>query len=503
MQRVPNPNRKCDYMRCSGILMHLSSLPSPYGIGTMGKAAYEYADFLHEAGQHYWQILPIGPTSYGDSPYQAFSTCAGNPYFIDLDLLIEDGLLDQETVDAVDWENHSKRVDYGFQFYHRYNILYQAYLRGRDRYAQEVEAFRMENPWVQDYAFFMAMKRSRNMEAWSTWPEEVRLRRPGAVDTYSIALSEDIRFFVFLQFLFYRQWNALRNYVHSKGIEIIGDLPIYVPYDSCDVWANPHLFQLDETGTPTGVAGCPPDYFAVDGQLWGNPLYNWERMAQDGYQWWKERIVAASKLFDVIRIDHFRGLESYWSVPYGDPTARNGRWVKGPGHHFIWAMKEAFPHLRLIAEDLGFLTPEVIQLQHDSGFPGMKVLEFAFDSREPGNYLPHRYDTNCICYTGTHDNETLAQWLAHASEPVVEYAMEYLGSKRREDCHWDLIRAGMASVADTFIAQMQDYLELGDGCRMNTPSTLSTENWSWRMEKGAATHELAQKIRKMCELYER
>ena len=490
-------------MRSSGILLHISSLPSPYGIGTLGKAAYEFADFLHDAGQHYWQILPIGPTSYGDSPYQSFSTCAGNPYFIDLELLRDDGLILQEELDSIDWAAHEERVDYGFQFSVRFDLLYHAFERGRDRYAREVEDFRAENPWVEEYALYMAVKRSRGMVSWEQWPEEIRLRRPGAVETYATVLAEDMNFFIFLQFLFFRQWDALRSYVHDKGIEIIGDLPIYVPYDSCDVWANPSLFQLDVQGVPTGVAGCPPDYFAKDGQLWGKPLYDWQKMSADGYLWWKKRIRAASRLFDVIRIDHFRGLESYWSVPYGEETARNGKWVKGPDHDFIRALKESFPELRLIAEDLGFLTPEVIRLQKDSGFPGMKVLEFAFDPREPSNYLPHRYERNCICYSGTHDNETLVQWQAAQSDETLAYTMEYLGVSDEKDLTWGILRAGMASVADTFIAQMQDYLGLGAQSRMNEPGTVSQKNWSWRLKKTDLTPELAQKIRRLTSMYER
>ena len=483
--------------------MHISSLPSPYGIGTLGKAAYDFADFLHAAGQHYWQILPIGPTSYGDSPYQSFSTCAGNPYFIDLDTLVEDGLLTREEVDAVDWGEDSGRVDYGFQFRVRFDLLYQAYRRGRTRDFDATQRFREQNPWVEEYALYMAVKRSRGMKSWEYWPEEIRLRRSGAVETYGIVLAEDTNFFIYLQYLFYQQWDRLRKYVHDLGIQIIGDLPIYVPYDSCDVWANPHLFQLDEQGQPTGVAGCPPDSFSEDGQLWGNPLYNWEEMRKDGYAWWKKRIAAAGRLFDVIRIDHFRGLESYWSVPYGEKTARNGRWIKGPGYDFIHALRETFPNLHLIAEDLGFLTQEVIQLQRDSGYPGMKVLEFAFDPREPSNYLPHCYERNCICYSGTHDNETLVQWLENTSDDVVAYVMEYLGLHDRSECVWGILRAGMASVADTFIAQMQDYLQLGAETRMNVPGTVSTDNWSWRVRPELLTAELAEKLRRMTKLYAR
>ena len=483
--------------------MHISSLPSPYGIGTLGKAAYDFADFLHRAGQRYWQILPIGPTSYGDSPYQSFSTCAGNPYFIDLDLLEQDGLLTREEIDAVDWGTDAGRVDYGFQYSVRFDLLYNAYLRGRDRDADALREFRDANPWVEEYALYMALKRSNSMQSWEHWPEEIRLRRPGAADTYATVLAEDTNFFIYLQFLFFRQWNRLRDYVHGLGIRIIGDLPIYVPYDSCDVWANPRLFQLDEGGLPTGVAGVPPDYFSEDGQLWGNPLYNWDAMRADGYRWWMQRIAAAGRLFDVIRIDHFRGLESYWSVPYGDVNARRGHWVKGPGQDFIDAVHRRFPELHLIAEDLGFLTPEVIELQRNSGYPGMKVLEFAFDPREPSNYLPHRYTTNCICYSGTHDNETLVQWLDGASPETVQYVQEYLGLRDRSECVSGILRAGMASVADVFIAQLQDYLELGAEARMNEPGTLSTKNWSWRVDASLLTDELADRIARMVKLYER
>ena len=483
--------------------MHISSLPSPYGIGTLGKAAYDFADFLHHAGQRYWQILPIGPTSYGDSPYQSFSTCAGNPYFIDLDLLEQDGLLTREEINAVDWGTDTGRVDYGFQYSVRFDLLYHAYLRGRDRDADALREFRDANPWVEEYALYMALKRSNSMQSWEHWPEEIRLRRPGAADTYATVLAEDTNFFIYLQFLFFRQWNRLRDYVHGLGIRIIGDLPIYVPYDSCDVWANPQLFQLDEGALPTGVAGVPPDYFSEDGQLWGNPLYNWDAMRADGYHWWMQRIAAAGRLFDVIRIDHFRGLESYWSVPYGDVNARRGHWVKGPGQDFIDAVRRSFPELHLIAEDLGFLTPEVIELQRNSGYPGMKVLEFAFDPREPSNYLPHRYTTNCICYSGTHDNETLVQWLDGASPETVQYVQEYLGLRDRSECVKGILRAGMASVADVFIAQLQDYLELGAEARMNEPGTLSTKNWSWRVDASLLTDELADRIARMVKLYER
>ena len=482
--------------------MHISSLPSPYGIGTLGKAAYDFADFLHKAGQRYWQILPIGPTSYGDSPYQSFSTCAGNPYFIDLDLLVEDGLLTREEIDAINWGADTGRVDYGFQYSVRFDLLYHAYVRGRDRDEDAIREFRDANPWVEEYALYMALKRSNGMQSWEHWPEEIRLRRPGAADTYATVLAEDTNFFIYLQFLFYRQWNRLRDYVHGLGIRIIGDLPIYVPYDSCDVWANPHLFQLDEGGLPTGVAGVPPDYFSEDGQLWGNPLYNWDRMREDGYAWWMQRIAAAGKLFDVIRIDHFRGLESYWAVPYGDKNARRGQWVKGPGTDFIDAVHRTFPELHLIAEDLGFLTPEVIALQKASGYPGMKVLEFAFDSRDTSSYLPHSYGENCICYTGTHDNAPLALWRTEADKADIAFAKKYLGLNDEEGFNAGIIRGGMSCQSRLFVAQMQDYLGLGKGCRMNTPGT-SSGNWQWRMLSGEASKKLAKSIHETTRIYGR
>ncbi len=490
-------------MRTSGILMHISSLPSPYGIGTLGKGAYRFADFLHAAGQRCWQILPLGPTGYGDSPYQSCSTHAGNPYFIDPDALVEDGLLLPQEAAEVANAVRGERVDYGFQYATRLALLRKAFLRGADRFARQIDLFRREQPWVDDYALFMAIKRSRNMEPWNEWPEEIRLRKPSAVQTYATALAEDMNFFIFVQFLFFRQWNALHEYVRALGIEIIGDLPIYALYDSCDVWANPALFQLDEDGTPTAVAGCPPDCFSEDGQLWGNPLYDWDKMRQDGYRWWKARIRTAAELYDVVRIDHFRGLESYWSVPYGDETARNGKWIKGPDADFVRMLHREFPDLKLIAEDLGFLTPEVVELLKLSGYPGMKILEFAFDPREPSNYLPHRLERNCICYSGTHDNETLAQWFAGQSEDVIEYACEYLGVSDRKDLHWAILRAGMRSVADTFIAQMQDYLELGAEGRMNEPGTCDGTNWTWRVDERMLTPALAKKLKRMAALYER
>ena len=483
-------------MRSSGILLHISSLPSPYGIGTLGKEAYAFADFLHAAGQKYWQVLPIGPTGYGDSPYQSVSTYAGNPYFIDPALLMEEGLLTRQELEAIP---NRERVDYGELYTTRYPLLRKAFSRDREF---DPRAFVDENPWAEDYALFMAIKDHYRV-SWDQWQTPLRLRDPVALGACKEEYEEDIAFYIFLQYHFDKQWNALRTYVHSLGIELIGDLPIYVPYDSCDVWAAPHLFQLDEAGLPTAVAGCPPDAFSAEGQLWGNPLYRWDRMAEDDFAWWRKRLSEAGKRFDVVRLDHFRGLESYWSVPYGDKNAKGGKWIKGPGQAFLHSLQTHLPHLRLIAEDLGYLTPEVMALRDASGYPGMKILEFAFDPREPGNYLPHTYDKNSVCYSGTHDNETLLQWQSCVGEEGVRHAMAYLGLESKDQLHWSLLRLGMASVSDTFIAQMQDYLDLGEEARMNTPGILSPQNWSWRMEKDALTPPLAQKLRTLTQLYER
>ena len=489
--------------RASGILLPISALPSPYGIGTLGKAAYAFADFLHAAGQRYWQLLPLGPTSYGDSPYQSFSTFAGNPYFIDLDLLAEEGLLDKEDLAAADWGNDPRYVDYGKIYEVRFDVLRRAFLRGRERDREAMERFQAENPWLKNYALYMAVKAHFGMKSWLEWPDEaIRVRAPEAVARYEKELAEDVAFYTYLQYLFFKQWGELREYIHSLGIRIIGDLPIYVAMDSADVWAEPEFFQLGEGNIPTEVSGVPPDYFSADGQLWGNPLYDYDRMRQDGFGWWIRRVEGASRLFDVIRIDHFRGLESYWAVPYGAETAREGRWRKGPGMDLVGVLTQWFHGLDIIAEDLGFLTPEVHQLLRDSGLPGMKVLEFAFDAREPSNYLPHTYERNCVCYVGTHDNETVMQWREQADRADVTFARKYLGLNEAEGFHWGMIRGGMSSVADTFVAQMQDYLGLGAEGRMNTPGTLGN-NWRWRLLPGEASPALARKIRRYAHMYGR
>ena len=489
--------------RASGILLPIFALPSPYGIGTLGREAYAFARFLKAAGQKYWQLLPLGPTSYGDSPYQSFSSFAGNPYFIDLEALVEDGLLTRDELEAADWGGDPRRVDYGKIYNARFPILRKAFQRGYPRDREKVDVFARENQWLPNYALYMAVKNHFGMKSWLDWPDaDIRLRRPAAVARYREELKEDVAFFSYLQYIFFRQWEALRTYIHSLGIQLIGDLPIYVAMDSADVWAEPEFFQLGEDGRPTEVSGVPPDYFTADGQLWGNPLYDYDAMQKDGFGWWIRRVAGAGRLFDVIRIDHFRGLESYWAVPYGSPTAKNGHWRKGPGMALVGALTAWFHDLRFIAEDLGFLTPAVHELLDDSGLPGMKVLEFAFDTREPSNYLPHTYSRNCVCYVGTHDNETVMQWRETADKANVTMARKYLGLSDAEGFHWGMIRGGMSSVADTFVVQMQDCLGLGAEGRMNTPGNPSG-NWQWRMLPGEASPALAKKLYQYAKLYGR
>ena len=488
-------------MRESGILMHITSLPGPYGVGTMGKEAYRFVDFLKKAGQHYWQILPLTPTGYGDSPYQSCSTFAGNHYLIDLDMLIEEGLLKKSEVENRDWFWSETKTDYGRLYNNRLTVLRLAYDRFQG--GEDFDRFCRENSsWLPDFALFMALKGKLGGAAWYTWEDGLKKRDPGAIWNARQELKDEIRFYSFVQYIFDRQWTALRRYAHENGVKIIGDVPIYVPYDSADVWSNPELFQMDEQMNPTAVAGCPPDAFSDDGQLWGNPLYRWDLLRQDGYGWWIRRLAAAGKLYDVVRMDHFRGFEAYWSVPFGDATAKNGHWVKGPGLDFMNAVKEKLPQISLIAEDLGFLTQEVLDLRDDSGFPGMKVLGFAFDSREPSEYLPHTYPANSVVYTGTHDNMTTRQWFDTAPAEAVAYAREYMNITAEEGDVWGMIRTAFASVSDTCIIPMQDYLNLGGEARMNFPGTMTDANWTWRASEGYLDG-LTEKILRLTKLYGR
>ncbi len=489
-------------MRECGVLMHITSLPGPYGVGTMGKKAFDFVDFLASAGQSWWQLLPLGPTGYGDSPYQSASAYAGNPYLIDLDLLCQEGLVTQEELNSFCWCHSEEKVDYGLLYQNRWSVLRLCYSRFAG--GQEFEAFCRENEgWLADFALFMALKNAKGGQSWYQWEAGLKHRWPQAIAQAREQYGDEIRFQSFVQYLFARQWTALRSYAGSKGIRFIGDVPIYVPLDSVEVWCAPELFQLDEALVPTAVAGCPPDAFSEDGQLWGNPLYRWDVMKQDGYAWWLRRMAAAGKLYDVVRLDHFRGFEAYWAVPYGDDTAKNGKWVKGPDHDFITTLLRELPQLSLIAEDLGFLTEEVLALRDDFSLPGMKVLGFAFDSREPSEYLPHTYPENCVCYTGTHDNQTTQQWFDTAPAEAVEYAKEYMALTEEEGYVWGMIRTAYASVSKLAMVPMQDFLALGANSRMNFPGTLTDCNWTWRAKDDIMSSGLAERILQMAILYGR
>ena len=495
-------------MRKSGVLMHISSLPSPYGIGTMGRAAYEFVDFLHAAGQKYWQLLPICPTSYGDSPYQSYSTYAGNPYFIDLDFLSDWGVLNKEDYIHVDWESDATHVNYGAMYFKRYPILHKAVDRFLELHSEnpweEYDRFCEENKaWLEDYALFMALKDVHQGAPWSMWSEALRNRDEEALAQAVVENKDSILFWKVVQFFFFRQWYHLKTYANEKGIQMIGDLPIYVSLDSVDAWAHPELFQLDENKVPEEVAGCPPDGFSADGQLWGNPLYDWDYMETTGYAWWIERIQYLCRVYDTLRIDHFRAFDAYYAIPYGDDTAKNGYWKEGPGMKLFRAIEDRIGRQPIIAEDLGHLTDSVRQLLKDSGFPGMKVLEFAFDSRDAnGNeYLPHNFVKNCIAYAGTHDNDTINGWFREADPSDTYYAKRYLRIAEGEELNWAMMDALWATVADTAIVQAQDLLGLGSEGRMNTPSTVG--NWTWRAWPGAFSWELADRIREKMWLYKR
>lgn len=492
--------------RSSGILMPMSSLPSPYGIGTMGKAAYDFVDFAAASGQKYWQLLPLGPTSYGDSPYASPSTFAGNPYYIDLDLLIEDGLLDKSDVENISWGSDPAVTDYSAIYENRFRVLRKAFENGRDALAEKIDGFKSSNSsWLENYALFMSVKAYFGMKSWTEWPDmEIRRRTPEAVRKYSLELAEDIEFWCFTQYLFFEQWNALRTYAKEKGIGFIGDVPIYVAMDSADVWSEPQFFQIDdEDYLPTEVSGVPPDDFNDDGQLWGNPLYNYDAMKADGFGWWIRRIEGVSRLYDVIRIDHFRGFESYWAVPAGDDTARNGVWKPGPGMDLVGVLTSWFSGIEFIAEDLGYPTPGVKKLLEDSKLPGMKVLQFGFDAKEDSVYLPHNCPENSTMYTGTHDNDTVNGWVDTFVTPEnKEFARKYMHITPDEGWCYGFIRTGMASASKLFVMTMQDVLELSGECRMNTPG-IPMGNWTWRMLPGAASAGIASRLFDMTGTYKR
>lgn len=499
-------NSKKSSRRQSGILMPISSIPSKYGIGGFSKEAYAFVDFLEAAGQKLWQILPLGPTSYGDSPYQSFSTFAGNPYYIDLEGLIGAGYLTEKECGAVDCGSDPSYVDYEKIWLTRFKLLRKAYERAKKAGLPQEQGYLDfigdNESWLPDYALYMAVKSHFKYVSWVEWDEDIRLRKPAALKKYRQELADEIGFYQFQQYFFAAQWKALKAYANEKGIRIVGDIPIYVAFDSADTWANPELFQLDEDNVPLGVAGCPPDVFCATGQLWGNPLYRWEYHRQTGYAWWISRIAYCFRLYDVVRIDHFRGFESYWFVPYGDDTAQYGHWVKGPGYDLFRALREALGDMDVIAEDLGFLTKEVIALVKKTGYPGMKILQFAFGDDADNAYLPHNYTQNSIVYTGTHDNETILGWYKGTDAGTRRSVKRYLNIRGNREIPWHFIRAAFASVADTAVIPMQDYLELDNAARINTPSTLGG-NWEWRMLPDTATPELAGRIRELVETYGR
>ncbi len=490
--------------RGAGILLPIFSLPSRYGIGCFDKVAYEFVDFLKDAGQSCWQILPLGPTSYGDSPYQSFSTFAGNPYFISLDALCEKHLLTREECEAAALPD-TDNIDYSDLYETRYPLLQKAY--SRSQVETDYLKFTASQPWLEDYALFMALKDHFGGVSWDQWPEDIRLRKENTLEQWRKKLLKEIGFYKFLQYHFFQQWKKLKSYANANGIRIIGDIPIYVAFDSADAWANPKLFQLDESGLPKAVAGCPPDGFAADGQLWGNPLYDWQYHKDTGYAWWIERLRQCFAMYDIVRIDHFRGFDEYYSIPYGEKTAKNGHWEPGPGMALFRAVESDLGKREVIAEDLGFMTDSVRQLVKDSGFPNMKVLEFAFDSRDTGSrndYLPHNYDENCVAYTGTHDNQTITAWFQTITDEERRMAREYLCDKHtpEKELHRAFISLLMRSRAGMCIIPMQDWLGLDDRSRINVPSTVGT-NWKWRLLHHELTKPLQEEISKTTQIYGR
>lgn len=490
--------------RRSGILMPIFSLPSPYGIGTFGTAAYDFVDFLKTAGQSYWQILPLGPTTFGDSPYQAYSTFAGNPYFIDLETLCEEGYLTKAECDGQDFGSNADDIDYSKLYRGRLILMKKAQSRFFADIPADYEEFCKKNAfWLKDYALFMAIKYENKGASFDRWPDELRLRDKAALRKASARLKDEIALWKMQQYFFFKQWTALKKYANDNGISIIGDLPIYVACDSADVWASPEQFRLDANCRPTHVAGCPPDAFTADGQLWGNPLYDWEKMKEDGYAWWCRRMKAASTLYDVVRLDHFRGFEAYYTIPAGRKNARRGKWEKGPGLALFETFKRKIGDIPIIAEDLGFLTPAVHKMLADSGYPGMKVAQFAFGNPDyESEYLPHTYPKNCVAYAGTHDNETILGWLDNADAVTVKQATAYFRLTEKEGLAWGVIRSMMASPANTVIFQIQDFIGLGNEARINEPSTLG-KNWRWRIRPECINDWLAGLICKSTKVYYR
>lgn len=483
--------------------MHISSLPSNYGIGKLGDAAYVFANFLEDCGVQVWQILPLSPTSYGDSPYQSFSVHAGNPYFIDFERLEASGYLAPSDYSSITWGEDPRRVDYARVYTYCFHVLRTAFSRFRKNDPDYLAFCKEQEAWLPDYALFMALKDAHHGKPWSQWEEPLAMRESSALEAAREKYAEDIAFYSVLQFWFYQQWGELKTYCNQKGISIVGDIPIYVAYDSVEVWSHPELFQLDETHVPTDVAGCPPDVFSPTGQLWGNPLYDWEYHKKTGFAWWIQRLKSAVTLYDTVRIDHFRGFESYYAVPYGKKTAEIGEWRKGPGMALFDAVKAELGELSIIAEDLGFVTPAVRKLLEDSGYPGMKVLQFAFDGDPKSVYLPQNFTTtNCVAYTGTHDNMTLRGWIHGSPTKTIAFAKRYLHCRNTSDLPAEMLRMTWSSTAKLAVAQMQDFLDAGPEGRMNTPSTTGG-NWQYRTVPGDFTPRLAKRIYRLNELYNR
>ncbi len=494
-------------MKKSGVLLPVTSLPSDYGIGCFSKSAYDFVDFLKESGQSYWQILPLGHTGYGDSPYQSFSAFAGNPYMISLEALTEEGLLTKDECNILALENDGF-VDYSLQFNHRYTLLYKAFERWDSFKEEQYKKFTAENEfWLEDYSLFMALKYHFGNMSSLSWEDGIRRRKPEVVIKYKKLLSKETDFWKFVQFKFFSQWSKLKKYANSLGIEIMGDMPIYVSGDSSDVWANPHLFRLDEDLTPTHVAGCPPDGFSEDGQLWGNPLYNWEVHKKDNYSWWVMRIKYSFLLYDCLRIDHFRGFEKYYSIPYGSKNARSGKWEQGPGEELFLAVEQKLGKKNIVAEDLGFITQEVKELLKQCGFAGIKVLEFAFDERDTGvssDYLPHNYPENCVAYTGTHDNEPIQSWFESMGKDTKHNIRKYLWNFHtpEKEIYKALLCSVMRSPAKTVILPLWDILGLGSEARINTPGT-DSGNWTWRVKEEMFTKDASKFLKEIAHMYDR
>jgi 4-alpha-glucanotransferase len=491
--------------RASGILLHPTSLPGPYGIGDLGPAAYQFVDFLVAAGQTYWQILPLGPTGYGDSPYQTFSAFAGNPLLISPALLVEDGLLPPTALDdappfPAGWVDYGPVIDYKKQLLEQAFVSFEEQAALAQRHAVERFAAAQQS-WLDDFALFMALKDAHDGVPWTQWEPEVAARQPAALTGQRRRLERETRRHIFVQYLFFRQWTALKEYVSRRGIRIVGDAPIFAAHDSADCWAHRELFYLAPDGRPTLMAGVPPDYFSATGQLWGNPLYRWDVLAATGYAWWIDRLRTALSLVDVLRLDHFRGFAGYWAIPGDAPTAETGTWEPGPGAGFFTALQDALGSLPFIAEDLGVITPDVVALRERFGFPGMRVLQFAFDGDATSPHLPHNYIPHCVVYTGTHDNDTAAGWFATAPRTVRTHALAYMASDGANPA-WDLIRLASASVAETAITPLQDLLGLGSEARMNRPGQ-SGGNWRWRYGPHMLTEELAGRARALAALYGR